>query len=131
MTDAATGILEGYCANNIIARDRRQEDGAAWGDIDGDGTSEWICELNRNTHAETMIYCFNMNGQFPADAYWPEYDHSAYPAEDQNRASWLKLKAAGSNSLWFQISESMVQGMTAVGCILLLALALSTGRSMK
>jgi hypothetical protein len=44
----------------------------AMGDVDGD-VSEWVCELNGPSCPETMVYCLTMNGEFPADAWWPEY----------------------------------------------------------
>jgi hypothetical protein len=48
-----------------------------------------------------------MDGKFPADSWWPEYTHSAYPADYQAKQTWLKLKGAYSNSLWFPIEESL------------------------
>jgi len=103
VTDAATGSLEAYYVNEYIARNRRQETGAWWGDVDGDGISEWIVELNGNSHPETQLYCLTMGGKFPAKSYWPEYYHTAYPAEYQEDQGWLALKAAYSNSVWFPI----------------------------
>ena len=106
--DAATGELEGYYVNEYIARNRRQENGAWWGDVDNDGISEWICELNGNSHPETQVYCLTMNGKFPARAYWPEYYHCAYPGPYQAQQEWLMLKGAYSNSLWFPVCEELL-----------------------
>jgi len=103
VTDAATGQVEAYYLNEHIAVNRRQENGGWWGDVDKDGKSEWIAELNGNSHPETQVYCMTENGAFPADAWWPEYYHCA--AADQQAASWLKLKASASNSLWFPMPE--------------------------
>ena len=103
ITDGATGRVEGYYVNDHVAINRRQENGGWWGDVDGDGISEYICELNGNSHRETQVYCLTMNGCFPAESPWPEYYHSAYPAEYQQQQDWLTLKAAYSNSLWFPI----------------------------
>jgi len=105
VTDALTGRLEAYYLNPHVAVRRRQEAGAWWGDVDGDGASEWIAELNGRSHVETQLYCLTMGGHFPASSPWPEYYHSAYPAEYQARQRWLTLKAAYSNSLWFPITE--------------------------
>ena len=74
-------------------------------DIDKDGKSEWICELNGNAHSQTRVYCLTLNGKFPASSPWPEYYHCAYPADYQKMQDWLTLKAAYSNSLWFPIPE--------------------------
>ena len=52
-----------------------------------------------------MVYCFTMNGRFPADAYWPEYYHCALPGPEQEAADWLRLKASYSNGLFFPIAE--------------------------
>jgi len=101
VTDGGTGEVEGYYVNDHIARNRRAEDGGAWGDVDGDRVSEWICNLNGNSHPETQTYCLTMGGKFPARAYWPEYYHSALPVGDQQSAEWLALKGAYSNSMWF------------------------------
>ncbi len=103
VTDAATGALEAYYTNFHLAVDRRQENGGWWGDVDQDGVSEWIVELNGNSHPETQVYCLTMNGSFPAPSPWPEYSHCAYPAEYQNQQDWITLKSAGSNSLWFPL----------------------------
>jgi len=120
VTDARTGILEGYYVNEHIARNRRQENGGWWGDVDQDGVSEWVMELNGNSHPQTMLYCLTMNGAFPARAYWPEYVHSAYPAQYQAEQNWLLLKSASSNSLWFPITDSY-----HIMMILLLSLAIA------
>jgi len=103
VTDAATGNIEAYYINPHVALDRRQENGGWWGDVDGDGLSEWIVELNGNYHSATAVYCLTMGGPFPAESPWPEYSHCAYPAEYQQEQDWLTLKAAGSNSVWFPI----------------------------
>jgi hypothetical protein len=113
VTDAATGALEGYYVNDYIAVSRRQENGAWWGDVDQDGVSEWICELNGPSHPETMVYALTMGGAFPADAWWPEYYHCALP--NQAEASWLKLQAPYSNSMWFPMPEVL---LPSVGLLL-------------
>jgi outer membrane protein assembly factor BamB len=105
VTDGATGAIEGYYVNDYIAVARRAENGGWWGDVDGDGVSEWLCDLNGPSHRESMVYCFTMNGRFPADAYWPEYYHCSLPGPDQAQADWLRLKAPYSNGLFFPISE--------------------------
>jgi outer membrane protein assembly factor BamB len=105
VTDAVTGAVEGYYVNDHIAVSRRQENGAWWGDVDGDGVSEWICELNGPSHPETMVYGLTMGGSFPADAWWPEFYHSAFPGPEQAQTDWLRLKAACSNSCFFPASE--------------------------
>jgi len=117
VTDAATGAIEGYYVNDQIAVSRRQENGAGWGDVDGDGISEYVADLNGPSHPETMLYCLTANGKFPADAYWPEYYHSAIP--DQAAASWLKLNGAYSNSLWFPMPEVL---LPSIGALLLVGL---------
>jgi hypothetical protein len=114
VTDAATGTLEGYYWDDNIAANRRQESSAAWGDPDGDGISEWVCELNGNSHPETMIYSLTMGGAFPAEATWPEYIHSALPAEMQNAADWLTLKGAYSNSYWMPIPEVLLPSLAGL-----------------
>lgn len=119
ITDARTGTLEGYYVNEHIARNRRQENGGWWGDVDQDGVSEWVVELNGNSHPQTMLYCLTMNGNFPAQAWWPEYVHSAYPAQYQAEQDWLMLKSASSNSLWFPIQEVLLPSITALSLILL------------
>ncbi len=103
VTDAETGVVESFYVNQHIALERRQENGAWWGDVDNDGVSEWIVELNGSNHTKTMVYCLTMGGEFPAQSPWPEYHHTAYPAGYQREQDWLTLKSAGSNSLWFPI----------------------------
>ena len=114
VTDGATSRVEGYYVNQHIARNRRQESGGWWGDVDNDGVSEWVCELNGHSHPETQLYCLTMNGAFPAEAYWPEYYHCAYPAEYQAQQDWLLLKGAYSNSLWFPIHELLLPSIAAI-----------------
>jgi hypothetical protein len=99
--DGATGELEAYYINKHVGLDTRHTTGSWWGDIDGDGVSEWIVELEGWYHRQTQVYCLTMDGEFPAESPWPEYHHSAYPARYQEEQEWLPLKAAGSNSLWF------------------------------
>ncbi len=65
--------------------------------------SEWICDLAGRPYPESQVYCITANGAFPAASPWPEYYHSAYPAEYQNSQEWLPLKGAYSNSLWFPV----------------------------
>ena len=101
VTDASTGQLEAYYLNDHIAVGRRQENGGWWGDVDGDGVSEWIVELNGKRHPETQLYCLTMGGSFPAESPWPEYVHSAYPADYQAGQEWLTLKGAYSKGCWF------------------------------
>ncbi len=114
VTDAATGALEAYYLNDDIAVNARQENGGWWGDVDKDGKSEWIVELNGKTHPQTLIYCLTMNGKFPANSPWPEYYHCAYPASYQNAQSWLTLKGAYSNSLWFPMPEILLPAIAAM-----------------
>ena len=71
-------------------------------DVDEDGVSELICELNSNTNPETKLYCLTMDGSYPAKACWPEYYHSALPVWEQYNQG-LSLISAHSNSLWFPI----------------------------
>ena len=120
VTDGATGQVEAYYLNEHVAVNRRQENGAWWGDVDKDGKSEWIAELNGNSHTETQLYCMTEGGAFPADAYWPEYYHCALPAADQQAASWLKLKASASNSLWFPMPELLFPSIAGLLGIVLL-----------
>ncbi len=112
VTDAGTAELEAFYLNEFIGVGGRQENGGWWGDIDGDGRSEWICELSADRyHGDffkgTQVYCLTLNGRYPAKSPWPEYYHSAYPAEYQNNQDWLSLKSAYSNSLWFRIPENL------------------------
>jgi len=113
VTDA-DGNLLAYYYNPHIQDGARQENGAWWGDVDKDGKSEWICELNGKTHPQTQVYCLTMNGKFPADAWWPEYTHSAYPGPYQAQQGWLKLKAAYSAGLWFPIPEVLLPSILAM-----------------
>jgi hypothetical protein len=106
VTDAATGVLEAYYWNEHVRRNNRAENGGWWGDADGDGVSEWIVELTGHTRgSDTLLYALTMGGESPAKSPWPEYYHSAYPAEYQQEQEWLTLKAAYSNSLWFPIPQ--------------------------
>ncbi len=106
VVDGATGELEAYYLNEHVGVGARAENGGWWGDVDGDGVSEWICELNGKSHAQTQVYCLTLGGRFPAESPWSEYFHCAYPAEYQNEQAWLTLKGAYSNSVWFPLSES-------------------------
>jgi len=124
VTDAATGELEAFYSNDLLKVGGRQENGAWWGDVDGDGVSEWIVELNGNTQRETLVYCLTMNGEFPAMSPWPEYYHTAYPRGYQNDLGWLALNSAGSNSLWFPIPEI---GSLILFCVFM-SLSLSNAR---
>jgi hypothetical protein len=101
VVDGATGELESYYLDDHIALYKPHTTGSWWGDIDDDGVSEWVIELEGHSHRQTRVYCLTMDGEFPARSPWPEYHHSAYPAEHQCEQEWLTLKAAGSNSLWF------------------------------
>jgi len=107
MVTDASGNLLAYYYNPNVQDGARQENGGWWGDVDSDGISEWIVELNGKMHPWTQVYCLTMDGQFPADSWWPEYTHSAYPADYQAQQIWLKLKGAYSNALWFPIEESL------------------------
>jgi outer membrane protein assembly factor BamB len=120
VTDAVTGSIEAYYLNEHIAVNRRQENGGWFGDVDQDGVSEWVCELNGNSHPETQLYCLTAGGSFPAESPWPEYYHCAYPAEYQNSQSWLTLKGAYSNSLWFPMPEMFAASIGALLCLGLL-----------
>ena len=90
--------------------------------MDNDGVSEWVCELNGNSHAETQLYCLTMNGSFPAPSPWPEYYHCAYPAEYQAEQDWLLLKASYSNSLHFPMELNVPENVVFV---LLVAIPIS------
>ena len=107
VVDGATGDVEAYYLNGHVQVNARQENGGWWGDVDNDGRSEWIVELNGKSQAETMVYCLTLNGKFPAESPWPEYYHCAYPASYQDAQSWITLKASGSNSLWFPIERQI------------------------
>jgi hypothetical protein len=120
VTDAVTGALEGYYVNDHVRVNSRQENGGWWGDVDNDGVSEWLCELQGNSNTEAMVYCLSMGGKFPAPAYWPEYYHAAHPAEVQAAADWLMLKGAGSNNLWFPMPEFVlpsIAGLFVIGLL--------------
>ena len=122
VTDGATGVIEGFYVNEHVALNTCQQNGAWWGDVDQDGVSEWICELNGNTWLQTLVYCLTMGGGFPANSYWPEYNHCAYPAEYQAQQDWILLKGAYSNSQWFPVPETPLQIIHALGLILLPAI---------
>ncbi len=113
VTDAATGQPIAYYINEHLRLKKNQESGGWWGDVDNDGKSEWIVELVGNTDAQTQLYCVTMNGKFPAKSPWPEYYHSAYPAKHQQSQTWLTLKAAYSNSLWFPMPEVLLWPLLA------------------
>jgi hypothetical protein len=100
--DGASGELEAYYVNDYIRVGNRAENGGWWGDVDGDGVSEWICELYSRDHPQTLVYCFTMGGTYPAKAAWPEYYHSALPPRSQLDQG-LSLISAYSNSLWFPL----------------------------
>jgi hypothetical protein len=109
VTDGATGKLEAYYLDDYLIVDTQANNGAWWGDIDGDNTSEWIVELRtKNSSSLTLIYALTLSGEFPAQSPWPEYYHTAYPSSYQNKQDWLTLKSAGSNSLWFPIPERVL-----------------------
>lgn len=114
VTDAATGTVKAYYLNEHINVGARQENGGWWGDVDKDGKSEWICEVNGKSHPQTQVYCLTMNGKFPAESPWPEYVHSAYPAAYQAQQSWLTLKGAYSKSMWILIPEGLVSAFAAL-----------------
>ncbi len=92
------------------------------GELEKDGYSEYICELEDHDYQQTQTYCLAMNGEFPASSPWPEYYHTAYPAQYQREQDWLTLKSAGSNSLWFPITES-VPTIPLIELVALVALA--------
>ena len=125
VVDAGTGALEAYFFQDHLRPEAFSLPGW-WGDLDGDGWSEWICELEGAGFPETVVWCLGM-GRFPASSPWPEYYHAAYPAGYQQEQDWLTLKSAASNSLWFPIEE--ISGLTTlrgkwVICALRLTLAL-------
>ena len=111
VTDGRTGRPEAYYVNDHVALSRRQENGGWWGDVDGDGESEWVVELNGNSYIGTLVYSLTLGGRFPTGSFWPEYYHCAYPGEYQREQDWLLLKAAYSNSLWFPISQAWSVGL--------------------
>jgi len=117
VTDAATGAVEAYYLNDDMVSGGFQENGGWWGDVDKDGKSEWICgaaaawcNVLTGCDQQTQVYCLTMDGKFPAESPWPEYYHSACPADYQNVTDWLGLKAAYSNSLWFPMDELLLAG---------------------
>jgi hypothetical protein len=120
VTDAATGTLEGYYVDDYMARNRRAENGAGWGDVDNDGISEYVADINGKTDPTSQVYCLSMGGKFPAKAWWPEYYHSALPADEQIAASWLLSKASGSNHLFFPMPEVVLPSIAGLLCIGLL-----------
>jgi outer membrane protein assembly factor BamB len=105
--DGKTGDIKAYYFNNDIEVGKRSENGGWWGDVDKDGVSELICELNDNTGPKTKLYCLTMNGAYPAKACWPEYYHSAMPVWEQYNQG-LSIISAYSNSLWFPIGIDLV-----------------------
>ncbi len=107
VVDGCTGEVKAFYINHNVATDRPTHTGSWWGELDGDGYSEYICELEGHDYQQTQTYCLTMNGGFPAPSPWPEYYHTSYPAEYQREQDWLTLKSAGSNSLWFPITESI------------------------
>ena len=113
VVDAATGRLEAYYSEEGIPVEAATFPGW-WGDLDGDGASEWLCELEGPQFPQSQICCLQ-TGRFPADSPWPEYYHSAYPAHYQQEQDWLTLKSAYSNSLWFPVPE-----VPAVALVLIL-----------
>ena len=117
VVDGVTGTAKAFYLNDHIATNIWSDNGAWWGDLDGDGSSEYLCEIEGKSYARTLIYCLTMSGRFPAESPWPEYYHTAYPAEYQQQQDWLTLKSAYSNSLWFPIAES---NATCLLCFLLL-----------
>jgi len=105
VTDGATGRLEAYYINDHVDVVFPAQNGGWWGDVDGDGLSEWICELKGKNRAETQVYCLTLGGGFPAKSAWPEYYHCAYPGWCQGEQDWLALRGAYSNSVWFPIAD--------------------------
>jgi outer membrane protein assembly factor BamB len=107
VVDGATGDLEAFYLDDYVRLEGVDvEDGGWWGDVDNDSRSEWLCDVPVLERFNTTIYCLTMGGVFPAVSSWPEYYHTAYPAEYQQGLDWLTLKSAGSNSLWFPIPEA-------------------------
>lgn len=111
-----TGEPKAYYLDEHVWFRRTAENGGWWGDVDEDGCSEWICELQGRTHYETQVYCLTLNGAFPAGSYWPEYYHSAHPLGTQVNQDWLLLKGAYSNSLWFPMAEVLLPCVTCLLC---------------
>jgi hypothetical protein len=125
VTDGATGRLEAYYWNDRLRLNNRAENGGWWGDVDGDGISEWIGELTGHTRGgDTLIYALTMGGQFPAESPWPEYYHSVYPGEYQQEQDWLTLKGAYSNSVWFPIEMQVSEVGGILTCVLLIVAVL-------
>jgi len=120
VTDA-NGNLLAYYYNPNVQDGARQENGAWWGDVDKDGKSEWIAELNGKSHPQTQVYCLTMGGKFPAKAWWTEYEHSAYPADYQNAQSWLLLKGGYSAADWFPMPEVLLPAIAAMLGVALLS----------
>jgi len=109
VVDGATGGLEAYYFEEGIPVEAATFPGW-WGDFDGDGVSEWLCELEGAQFPQSQICCLQ-TGRFPAVSPWPEYYHSAYPAQYQREQDWLVLKSAYSNSLWFPIPDVLTMGL--------------------
>jgi outer membrane protein assembly factor BamB len=128
--DAVSGSLESFYVDDDIKLSKVDVgDGGWWGDADDDSRSEWICDVRVDVQwppIDTQIYCLTMSGRFPAESPWPEYYHTAYPAEYQREQEWLTLKSAGSNSLWFPIQEAW-----ALVSLVLLVLSLPRGSKSK
>ena len=123
--DGATGtLLAYYLDEHLLVNMPALANGGWWGDVDGDGVSEWVCEPQGRTNPETQVYCLTMGGAFPAKSPWPEYYHCAYPAKYQAAQDWLMLKGAYSNSLWFPLPDLMLAMFALLG---LLGLAGSSG----
>jgi hypothetical protein len=109
------GNLEAYYTNDETSYGRRAENGGWWGDVDGDGESEWLNEITGHNEPggstgwinrlyRTQTYSLTAHGEYPAKAAWPEYYHSALPPAEQE-AQGLSLVSAYSNSLWFPIDD--------------------------
>jgi hypothetical protein len=117
VTDATTGELEAYFWQDYFRSGDRVEDGSWWGDVDGDGISEWICHVQGSS---VTVQCLTMGGKFPSDAWYPELYHCAYPVETQIQQDWLKMPAAYSNSLWFPMSEATLASLALFGLAILM-----------
>jgi len=105
VVDASDGEPEAYYVNDYVFLRKPAANGGWWGDVDDDGRSEWVCELE-GSFPKTQVYCLTLNGSFPAASPWPEFYHSAYPGWYQREQDWLTLKGAYSNSLWFPLVMS-------------------------
>lgn len=129
VTDAATGALEAFFWHENLIVDTRAENGGWWGDVDGDGESEWICELREygDHWFGTRVFCLTMNGKFPSGSPWPEFYHCAYPGKYQDEQDWLTLKAAYSNSLWFPIGEQVPEPSIKFVVVLIFAYLAGVG----